>query len=156
LPGQELNQADLQKLAQERIQDAAALIAGGRWSFAYYVSGYAVECALKSCILSRMIHTGWIFEPKVKIDQVLTHDFGQLIEIAGLKPQLDARLAASAAAAAASGGPPGGVFVGYWGTVLQWDVTSRYAAKTEVEARELYGAITQAPDGVMQWIQNFW
>ena len=154
--GQELNQADLRRLAQERIQDASALLAGGRWSFAYYVAGYAVECALKSCILSQMIHTGWIFESKVKIDQVLTHDFAELVELAGLKTQLNVRLAASAAAATAAGGPAGGIFVGYWGTVLQWDVASRYQTKTEAEAREIYEAITHAPDGIMQWIQNFW
>jgi hypothetical protein len=144
-----VNQAELRQLSQDRIQDAAALIAGGRWSFGYYVSGYAVECALKSCVLSRMVHTGWIFEPKVKTDEVLTHDFRRLVEIAGLKGELNIRLAASAVAA-------GGAFSANWGTVLQWDVTSRYAIKTELEARDLFSAITQAPDGVLQWIQNYW
>jgi hypothetical protein len=101
-----VNQAELRQLSQERIQDAAVLIAGRRWSFAYYVSGYAVECALKSCVLSRMVHTGWIFSPKINIDDVLTHEFGRLIEIADLRGELNTRLAASAAAASIAGTPP--------------------------------------------------
>jgi hypothetical protein len=144
-----VNQAELQRLSLERIQDAAALIAGGRWSFADYVSGYAVECALKSCILSRMVHTGWVFEPKVKIDDVLTHDFGKLIDIAALRDELNARLASSAAVT-------GGAFAANWGTVMRWSVTTRYSTKTEYEARELFVAITQASDGVLQWTQNYW
>ncbi len=59
-----MNQAELQTMAEERLKDAKALIDGGRWEFAYYAAGYAVECALKSCILARMIHTGLIFKEK--------------------------------------------------------------------------------------------
>ena len=143
-----MNQADLRLLAQERISDAEALITGGRWSFAYYVAGYAVECALKACLLARMIYTGWVFQEKVKIDECLTHDFGKLIHVAGLKDELDAALAASAAGNRA--------FAGNWGTVIQWKVTDRYGSKTETEAKALYAAITDNPDGVLQWIMNYW
>jgi hypothetical protein len=150
-----LNQAELRQLATERIRDAEALIAGGRWEFAYYAAGYAVECGLKSCLLARMIHTGWVFLPKVRIDECLTHDFGSLIGLAGLRVELNAKLAASAASAA-PGGPPGGLFSYHWGTALQWKVTSRYESKTEAEARALYEAITHDPDGILRWIQNYW
>jgi hypothetical protein len=54
-----------------------------------------------------MAHTGWIFEPKVKIDEVLTHDFGKLVEIAALRDELNARLATSTVAASGAGGLPG-------------------------------------------------
>lgn len=53
-----MHQAEFRALAEARIQDAKALIDGGRADLAYYVAGYAVECALKSCTLARMIHTG--------------------------------------------------------------------------------------------------
>jgi len=36
----------------ERIEDATALLAASRWSGAYYLTGYALECALKSCVLA--------------------------------------------------------------------------------------------------------
>ena len=136
-------------MAEERIRDAKALLDGGRWEFAYHVAGYAVECSLKSCLLARMIHTGWVFQDKAKLDECLTHDFSKLIQLSGLKGELDAQLAASAAAA-------GGEFVGNWNCVTQWKVTSRYEPKTEAEATVLYAAITDVPHGVLTWIQNYW
>lgn len=45
-----MTRSDLQKLAAERIADAKALLAMKRWSAAYYLAGYAVECGLKACI----------------------------------------------------------------------------------------------------------
>ena len=151
-----MNRADLQKMAEERIKDAKALLDGGRWEFAYYTAGYAVECALKSCLLARMIYTGWVFKEKWDAKQCLTHEFKELIDLAGLRDELNAKHAASAAAAAASGGPPGSLLAIYWGTVMQWKVTSRYETKTESDARSLYEAITNNPDGVLLWIQNYW
>jgi hypothetical protein len=141
-------------MAEERILDAKALLDASRWEFGYYVAGYAVECALKSCLLARMVHTAWVFQEKWEAKVCLTHDFAKLVELAGLKDELNNKFAASAAAA--TGGPPGGAFVANWGTVLQWKPESRYTPKTETQATELYDAITHDPDGVLRWIRNFW
>jgi hypothetical protein len=143
-----MNQSDLQTLAEERIKDARALLDGQRWAFAYYAAGYAVECALKSCFLARMVHTGWVFQDKVKIDECLVHDFNKLVKIAGLQDELNTELASSAAA--------GAEFVGYWGVVKDWQVTSRYTPRTKAEAEGLYEAITHDPHGVLRWIKRFW
>jgi hypothetical protein len=51
-------------MAIERLLDAQVLLNGNRWEFAYYASGSAIGCGLKSFILSRMILTGWVFEEK--------------------------------------------------------------------------------------------
>ncbi|MGL4555005.1 MAG: hypothetical protein ACRC33_27880 [Gemmataceae bacterium] len=130
------------------IYAAWAAVALGRWEFAYYSAGYAVECALKSCLLVRMIHTAWIFEEKWKAQDCLTHDFGELVRLSGLIKELNEALAASAAA--------GGEFVGNWATATQWKVTSRYEARTEAEAKGLHAAITDNPHGVLKWVQNSW
>jgi hypothetical protein len=143
-------------MAEERVKDAKALLDGGRWEFAYYAAGYAVECALKACLLARMIHTAWVFQEKWEAKVCLTHEFGKLNDLAGMRDELNTKLAASAVAAAAVGGPPGGAFAGYWGTALSWKVESRYQPRTEAEARGLYEAISQDPDGVLPWIKNFW
>jgi hypothetical protein len=143
-----LNQAELQLLTEERIRDAQALIRGKRWSFAYYVAGYAVECALKSCLLARMIHTGWVFEDKAKIADCLTHDFEELIRIAGMNDLLNQKLKASAAGNRA--------FVENWETVCQWKVAVRYDSRTRSEAIALRDAILAQPDGVLPWIMNYW
>lgn len=161
-----MNQTELRRLAEERILDASALIAGGRWSYAYYTAGYAVECALKACVLSRMGQTGWIFsEPRVRIEDVFTHSFDKLVRIAGLHDELTNRLKMSAAAVSsplASGAaavaipPPGPAFAAYWSVVYRWDVSSRYTTTTEAEARELVAAITDINDGILPWLRNYW
>ena len=45
-----LTRSDFQQLADVRAAEAAALLAAGRWDGAYYLAGYAVECALKACV----------------------------------------------------------------------------------------------------------
>jgi hypothetical protein len=151
-----VNQAELRKMAVERLKDAKALLGRKRWEFAYYTAGYSVECALKACILARMIHTAWVFEDKWKAQECLTHDPKELVRLAGLNGELATRLAASAAAAATGGGPPGGAFTANWETVTQWKVESRYLPRTEDEARKLYAAIADKPDGVLAWIKKYW
>ncbi|MGL4552235.1 MAG: hypothetical protein ACRC33_13730 [Gemmataceae bacterium] len=125
-------------MATERIQDAQTLLAGGRWVFAYYVAGYAVECAMKSCVLAQMIHTGFVFTDKVEGKDFRVHDFGTLLKIAGLTDRLNADLKTSP------------VFAANWTTVKEWKETSRYQdGTTEAQARELIQAITQDPEGVL-------
>jgi HEPN domain-containing protein len=45
-----MNRADLQQLAELRITEAKVLLDNGFYAGAYYLAGYAVECALKACI----------------------------------------------------------------------------------------------------------
>ena len=143
-----MNQADLRQMAEERIKDAKALIRGKRWEFAYYAAGYSIECALKSCVLARMIHTAWVFEEKWNARDCLTHDFEELVKLAGLTNELNARRVASRAA--------GDLFISNWKVVAGWTVASRYAPKTEAEARGLFAAITHNPDGVLRWLKRYW
>src|SRR2546425_2666201 len=46
----QMTRTDLQLLAEERLSDAQVLLANGRFGAAYYLAGYAIECALKACI----------------------------------------------------------------------------------------------------------
>jgi AbiV family abortive infection protein len=45
---------DFQDLAEERIRDAEALLAAGRFAAARYFAGLALECAMKAKIASQM------------------------------------------------------------------------------------------------------
>jgi hypothetical protein len=45
-----VNRTELHRLALTRPEDAQALMNVGRFDAAYYLAGYAIECALKACI----------------------------------------------------------------------------------------------------------
>jgi HEPN domain-containing protein len=45
-----MNRADFHKLAEIRIKEARVLLDRKCYAGAYYLAGYAVECALKACI----------------------------------------------------------------------------------------------------------
>ena len=143
-----MNQAELRLLADERVRDAEALIQGKRWSFAYYAAGYAVECALKSCLLARMIYTGLVYQPRFKADECRTHDFIELIRLADMNDLLNKNLYDSAAL--------GSPFVNYWDIVKKWKSDDRYVEKTEPEATDLLRAIIDPQDGVLPWIKRYW
>jgi hypothetical protein len=142
-----VNRSDLQRLAQTRLDDAQALLAASRWSAAYYMTGYAVECGLKSCVLRHIDVTGVIFrDPKYlkSLAQCWSHDLVFLFDLAGLEVDFGM----------ACGANP--TLNGYWAVVKDWKETSRYQEKTEAEARALYEAVTHNPDGVFLWIQTRW
>jgi hypothetical protein len=144
-----VNQAELQRLSAERILDARALIAAKRWEFAYYSAGYAVECALKSCVLARMIHTGWIFREETKdLRECRTHNFSTLIRLAGMKDDLELKLKDSVHRKEP--------FAENWEIAATWTVDSRYRITTEVEAVTLFNAIAEQPHVVLTWIHNYW
>jgi hypothetical protein len=45
-----MNRTDFQKLTELRLNEANTLLGGKCYEGAYYLTGYAVECALKACI----------------------------------------------------------------------------------------------------------
>jgi hypothetical protein len=145
--GGRVNRAELQRLAGERVRDADVLLAGGQWSGAYYLAGYAVECGLKSCILHHLERTGILFKERKYLNKLAdcwTHELDKLLDLANLTADLGVACGANPA------------LRGYWGVAKDWKETSRYEQKTEAEARGLYEAITHDPDGVLKWIQRHW
>ncbi len=137
-----VNRTDLQNLANERIAEAKILLDAGKWSGSYYLAGYAVECGLKACIANLL--KSEVFPEKDFSDKCYIHDLEKLVMLAGLKTERDADAAANA-----------NLDVN-WGTVRAWRETSRYEPKTQADAQVLYDAITQDPDGVLQWIRLHW
>lgn len=45
-----MNRLDLQNLALARLEEVEVLLNNHKYSGAYYLSGYVIECALKACI----------------------------------------------------------------------------------------------------------
>lgn len=80
-----MTRQDLQELAEARLADAEALLASGRYSGAYYMAGYAVECAIKACIARQFREHE--FPDLQKVRQIYTHGYETLVKVAGLDLQ---------------------------------------------------------------------
>jgi hypothetical protein len=132
---------DFRALAELRAEEARALLRNRRQLGAYYLAGYAVECALKACIAKQKKR--FEFPPKRQIvDKMYGHNLSTLLDLAGLKTQLDTAIAANADLAA------------NWNTVKEWTVESRYET-SGLNGRDMYNAVT-GPNGVLPWIRLRW
>lgn len=70
----------MQILARTRLAEANALLAAGFPDGAYYLAGYAVECALKACITRGTQR--YDFPDKKSVDASYTHNLKDLIKVA--------------------------------------------------------------------------
>jgi hypothetical protein len=140
-----VNKADWATLSDERLEDAKALLGASRWAAGYHLTGYAVECAFKACILNFVANQpDIIFTNKRFSEKTWTHDPTELVKLADLDMQLDHDMQANPITAR------------NWAVVKLWTVESRYQRKNQIEAEELFAAVADQPDGVMQWIKAHW
>jgi hypothetical protein len=137
-----MNRADFQQLADVRIEEAAALLAAQKWDGAYYLAGYAVECALKACIAKRT--NQYDFPDRRFAEKCFTHDFDRLLECADLDTLLKTDMSADQ------------LLSDHWEIVILWDEATRYARKSQAEAEMLYNAITDQAHGVLSWLKRGW
>jgi hypothetical protein len=80
---------DFQQLARLRLREARQLIGSGNPEGGYYLTGLAVECALKACIAKNTRRHD--FPPNQgAIRDIYTHDLPKLIGAARLQAALDA------------------------------------------------------------------
>ena len=136
-----LSRKDFQRLAQLRAREAGALSRSRNQQGAYYLAGYAVECALKACIAKKTKRHD--FPPdRAFTNKIYTHDLSLLLKEAGLQDELDRDMAVNPALAV------------NWNTVKIWTEESRYVANG-LNGRDLHLAIT-GTDGVLPWITKHW
>lgn len=133
-----------QQLAEQRVEDARTLLDASRWSCAYYVAGYAIECALKACVLRYVAESGIIFDDPKFLGGCRTHDLEDLLKLADLQARFGL----------ACGANPN--LIAFWGITTTWSEESRYRQKSQADAEQLYEAITNDPDGVLRWIRTEW
>ena len=136
------NRREFQKLARMRLSDARALIKSGNIEGAYYLTGLAVECALKACIAKNTKRHE--FPPNLNIVRdIYSHDLGKLIVAANLQMALDAERRKNAD------------LDSKWTLVIKnSNVNSRYRVGG-LNARDLYRAAA-GRNGVMQWLRQRW
>lgn len=119
------------------------LLENGLWTGAYYMTGLAVECALKAYLASTV--KAHDFPDKDFVNKMYVHNLEALFRAdaalwAALQTNMktDAKLNVN------------------WSTVKDWDDRKRYDIVEELEARELCEASADAASGVMEWIRGRW
>jgi len=138
-----MNRRDLQTLADLRVADAEKLVDAGRFSAAYYLLGYAVECALKACIAKQIREHD--FPDKQLVLDSYTHNLEPLLRISGVKPEFDSRIKADKSLEV------------NWTTVKDWTEAARYDNNIpEIRARDLLDAVTDPQCGVLTWLKTVW
>jgi HEPN domain-containing protein len=137
-----MNRIDFQKIAELRLRESRVLLAAGFPDGAYYLAGYAVECALKACISKRTREHD--FPEKKLVNDSHTHDLGKLLQLAELKVELDLVIEADPAMRS------------NLETVQDWSETSRYQKKTDQDAIALLTAIEDQKGGLLPWIRLRW
>lgn len=139
-----MNRSDFQKLAALRLTEGKVLLDAGYYTGAYYLLGYAVECALKACIAKKTnLHD---FPPtRQVVESVYTHDLKRLLTQSGLAQSFEE----------ARNHDP--VLEVNWAIVTVWAEDSRYdLAIPTSKANDLYNAIAQPGNGVLSWFMNLW
>ena len=85
---------DFKILAELRAEEVRILLAKGKQQGAYYLAGYAVECALKACIAKKTKR--FEFPAKAEyIRKLYAHELDKLLSLAGLDAQLNKDMAAN-------------------------------------------------------------
>jgi hypothetical protein len=137
-----MNRNDLRRLARIRLKEARVLLRAGCYDGAYYLCGYAAECALKACIAKATRRSE--FPDLDKVKDSYSHKLPSLVKVAGLTTLLEAECVRDP------------TFTINWNIARDWSEQARYVQHAERKARDLYRAITERKHGVMRWIRLHW
>ena len=133
-----VNRKELQSLAEARLKDAQTLFDHGRFDGAYYLAGYAIECALKACIAKKTKRHD--FPDKDFAHNVYTHDVSTLLRLSGLESELRSQFRTEPKLEAR------------WGVVKGWNEKSRYGK----QGRKTGHDAVAHPEGVLACLRRFW
>jgi hypothetical protein len=134
----------LRQLAKLRLDEAKLLAREKLFSGAYYIAGYAIECALKARIAA-LFRENEIPDRNL-VNKVYTHYLAALISIAELEkplemerqtdPELNRR----------------------WSIIKNWTEQARYALWTEEQATAIIDAVNGdgRTGGLFQWLSARW
>jgi len=107
-----MNRIDLQKLSNARIREAKILFAAEEYSGAYYLAGYAIECALKARIAKATQQHD--FSDKERAQKSYSHRPLDLMRVADLYSEFQAAILSDSILATS------------WTVVSGWTEQSRY------------------------------
>jgi hypothetical protein len=111
---------DMQAVAHERLRDAEALHAAGRFDGCLYLCGYCVEIALKARICQTLNWEGFPEQPGEFqfYRSFQTHNFDILLHLSGLEEQVKRK------------------YVHSWSVVGKWEPNQRYRLSGSTNTQE--------------------
>ena len=136
-----MDRRDLQALSKARLIEAKALLKLGLNDGAYYLAGYAVECALKACIAKGSQRHE--FPDKRRADASYSHNLRALITVAGLDAYFKRAIQDAS-------------FEDNWKIAESWSEQSRYEKHGVESAEALVAAIGDKHHGVIAWLKQRW
>ncbi len=138
-----MNRGDFQQLATLRLEEAKALLDAGYPAGGYYLTGYAIECALKACIAKKTKEHDFPPKPRV-VNNIYSHDLKTLLQ------------GADRGALLTRDAPQGSALDKNWAAVLLWSPESRYQIVPQQDAQDLHTAVADPAEGVLAWLQRNW
>ncbi|MSS70365.1 MAG: DNA-binding protein [Candidatus Latescibacteria bacterium] len=138
-----MNRFDLHHLSRLRVKEAKVLLDHKCHEGAYYLLGYAVECALKACIAKQTKR--FDFPDQKTVNKSYVHDLNQLLELSGVKSEHEKEIQSNR------------VFELNWAIVKDWSEKARYSGQiSETEAIGFYSAVVSRRNGVLSWLKKRW
>lgn len=135
-----VSKEDFIRLADLHLRDALILLKNDRFSGAYYLGGYSLECALKAVICDHFQHQ--VIPDKALVNAIYVHDLNKLVSLAGLKVELDQKLKDEE-------------FASMWALASNWHEGARYEFSTNFDAHALLNCINNK-GGILEWIKSHW
>lgn len=137
-----MNRRQFQALSRLRLREANALLDTAHYPGAYYLLGYAVECAVKACVAKKVkLHD---FPDRKIANEAFTHDLEKLLRVAGLFAEFDRDCKQYPALDL------------NWTIVKDWSESVRYETGiSDTKARDFFRACT-GRDGILPWVKKRW
>jgi HEPN domain-containing protein len=132
----------LQSLSNLRVREAQILLRSRQYSGAYYLAGYAVECALKACIAKQFRR--YDFPDKRVVTDSYTHDLKKLAVTAQLDEAYRQRAIQDE------------LFRANWELSTLWSEESRYRTTDRATCTVFLDAIMEEQHGVLPWLTQLW
>ena len=140
---QPITHRELKLLAERYSTDSGILLNARRWSSAYYLAGYAVECGLKARIAKSI--KARQFPDRVLIEKFYRHDLVLLVGAAELTSELQVRKSEQ------------GKFRRNGDQVAtKWRSEARYLSVSRAIAEEMVHAVNDPREGVLPWLRSLW
>jgi HEPN domain-containing protein len=138
-----MNKSDLEALVDVRLKEAKFLLDNKSYEGAYYLIGYALECAIKACIAKQVREHD--FPDKQLANASYTHKLGDLLGVAGLKQKLQEKEKTDED------------FKLNWAVANRWSEDARYEHTIEeATAKDFFEAIANNRSGILIWVKSWW